>query len=114
MALALDRLRDGHDGLPRSVGRFGVGAVDRVAVVAVDLDRVAAERPRAVRVRVEIPAVHRLAALAEPVHVEDRDEVVELVEGGMLEGLPLRAFGDLAVATERPDAEREPVEPLAG
>ena len=114
IALALDRLRDDHDRLARDVDRLGVGAVDRLDVVAVDLDRVAAEGARAVGVGVEIPAVHRLAALAEPVHVEDRDEVVELEVRRVLERLPLRALGDLAVAAERPDAERQPVELLAG
>jgi hypothetical protein len=57
--------------------------------------------------------VHRLAALAEPVDVDDRDQVVELVVRGVLERLPLGALGNLAVAAERPDAERQPVEPSA-
>src|SRR5436189_2886562 len=82
--------------------------------MAVDLDRVPAEGTGAVRVRVEIPSVHRLAALAEPVDVEDRDDVVELVVRGVLEGLPLRSLGDLAVAAEHPDAHVGLVEPLAG
>src|SRR4029079_16460830 len=77
------------------------------------LNRVAPESLRGLGVGVEIPAVHRLAALAEPVHVHDRNEVVELVEGGMLERLPLRALADLAVAAKVPAAERQPVEPLA-
>jgi hypothetical protein len=112
-ALTLDRTRDDHDGLAR-LERLRVGAVDRLHVVAVDLDRVPAEGARPVRVRVEVPAVHRLAALAEPVDVEDRDEVVELVVRRVLERLPLRALGDLAVAEEHPDAEGQPVELLAG
>ena len=113
-ALALDRPRDDHDGLPGELERLRVRAVDRLDVVAVDLDRVPAERARPVRVRVEVPAVHRLAALAEPVDVDDRDEVVQLVVGGVLECLPLRALGDLAVAQEHPDPEGQPVELLAG
>jgi hypothetical protein len=56
--------------------------------------------------------VHRLAALPEPVDVEDRDDVVELVVGGVLEALPLRALGHLAVADEHPGAHRGPVEAL--
>src|ERR671922_182014 len=94
-ALALDRARHDHDGLAGDLERLGVRAVDHLDVVAVDLDRVAAECARPVRVRVEVPAVHRLAALAEPVDVEDPDEVVELVVGRVLERLPLRALGDL-------------------
>jgi hypothetical protein len=58
--------------------------------------------------------VHRLAALAEPVHVDDGREVVELVEGRVLERLPHGAFGDLAVAAEHPGAVGQAVELLAG
>ena len=113
-ALALDRAGHDDDGLPGRRERLRVRAVDRLDVVAVDLDRVPAEGARPVRVRVEVPAVHRLAALAEPVDVDDRDEVVELVVRAVLERLPLRALGDLAVAEEHPDAERKPVELLPG
>ena len=91
-----------------------VGAVDLLEVVPVDLDRLPAEGLGPLRVRVEIPAVHRLAALAEPVHVDDRGQVLELVERGVLERLPHRALGHLAVAAQAPDAVREPVEVLAG
>ena len=65
-------------------------------------------------VDVEIPPDHRLAALPEPVHVEDRREVVELVVRAVLEGLPDRALGRLAVAAQDPDAVRKPVEVLPG
>ena len=57
--------------------------------------------------------MHRLAPLPEPVHVDDRDEVVELVVGRVLGGLPHRALGHLAVAADHPHPERQPVEPLA-
>ncbi len=113
-ALALDRARDDHRRHALHRGGLAVGALDRADVVAVDLDRVPAERLRPVRVRVEVPAVHRLAALAELVHVDDRGQVVEPVEGGVLERLPHRALGHLAVAAEHPDAVRQLVELLAG
>ena len=58
--------------------------------------------------------VHRRAGLAEPVDVDDRGQVVEPVEAGLLEGLPHRALGHLGVAAEAPDAIREPVQALAG
>ncbi len=109
-ALALQRAGDDHDRLALERERLGVGAVDGLDVVPVHLQRVAAERTRAVDVAARVPAVHRLAALAEPVHVEDRDQVVESVVGGVLERLPLRSLGDLAVAAEHPHAERESVE----
>ena len=112
-ALALDRAGDdGH----RPVGRdrLPVCLVDLVDVVAVDLDRVPAEGASAVCVGIEVPAVHGLAALPKPVDVQDRDDIVELVVGGVLERLPLRAFGHLAVADQHPSPHRCPVEPLAG
>ena len=112
-ALALDRLGHDHGRRARRLEGLGVRGVDRLHVVAVDLDRMPAEGLRPLRVRVEIPAVHRLAALAEPVHVDDRDQVVELLVPGMLERLPHRALGHLAVAAQHPDPVREPVEPLA-
>ena len=112
-ALALDRLGDDHRRDAARLGGLRVGAVDRLDVVAVDLDRMPAEGLRPVRVRVEIPAVHRLAALAEPVDVDDRRQVVELLVGRVLEGLPDGALGDLAVAAENPDAVRQAIEPLA-
>jgi hypothetical protein len=87
--------------------------MDLLDVVPVDLDRVPAESTEAVRVGREVPTVHRLAALPEPVHVDDRGQVVELVEGGVLGCLPHRALGHLAVAADRPGAERQPIELLA-
>src|SRR5207249_10082052 len=62
----------------------------------------------------EVPAVHGLAALPEPVDVDDGGQVVEPVEGRVLERLPHRALGDLAIAAKHPDAVRKPVELLAG
>ena len=113
-ALALDRLGDDHRRLPLGRDRLCVRRVDRLDVVPVDLDRVPAEGLGPLRVGVEIPAVHRLAALAEPVDVDDRRQVVELLVGGVLEGLPHRALGHLAVAAQHPDPVRKLVEPLAG
>jgi hypothetical protein len=112
--LALDRLGDDHR--RRSLGRDRLceRRIDRLDVVAVDLDRVPAESLGPLRIRVEIPAVHRLSALAEPVDVDDRGQVVELLVGAVLEGLPHRALGHLAVTAECPDPVRKLVEPLAG
>ena len=113
-ALALERVRDDHGRLTVGVERLLVCAVDLLEVMSLDLDRLPAEGLCPLRVRVEIPAVHRLAALAEPVHVDDRGQVLELVEGGVLERLPHRALGHLAVAAQTPDAVRQLVEVLPG
>ncbi len=113
-ALALDRSRDDRGRLPGGRDRFGVRSVDLLDVVPVDLDRVPAERPRPSEVALEVPPAHRLAPLAQPVDVEDRGQVVQLVVRGVLEGLPDRSLGQLAVAAEHPDAVGKPVEVLAG
>ena len=113
-ALPLQRPGDHDRRLARRRDRVREGRVDRVEVVPVDLERVPAERLGARDVRVEIPADHRLAALAEAVHVDDRREVVELEVRGVLERLPHRALGHLAVAAEHPHAVRDAVEVLAG
>ncbi len=113
-ARALDGLRNDHR---RRAGRLdgpGVGTVDGCRVVAVDLDRVPAERLRPSRVGVEIPLVHGRAGLAEAVDVDDGDEVVELVVGGVLECLPDAALRHLRVTAQHPDAVRQSVELLAG
>jgi hypothetical protein len=112
VALALDRARDDRRRLASRRLRLAVGRVDRLDVVAVDLDRMPAERPEAIRERGQVPAVHRLAPLAEPVDVDDRGQVVELVERSVLGRLPHRPLGHLAVAAEHPDARRQPVELL--
>ena len=101
--VALLGLRDDHRRLAGDLDGTGEGAVDGGDVVAVDLDRLPAERLGAAAVRVEIPAVHRLARLAEPVHVDDRDQVVEAVEAGRLERLPHRPLGHLGVTAQAPD-----------
>ena len=112
-ALALLRAGDDHRRLAGRLARLGVGGVDRVVVVAVDRDRVPAERLGPLDVAVEVPADHRLAGLAEPVDVDDRRQVVEAVEGGVLERLPHRALGHLGVAAQAPHAVGQPVELLA-
>ena len=87
--------------------------VDLVEVVAVDDDRPASEGLDAVLVDVEVPLVLGGPALAEAVDVEDGGEVREAVVTGLVERLPDGALGELAVAAEHPDVERQLVEVLA-
>ena len=56
--------------------------------------------------------MHRLAGLAQPIHVDDGGQVGQAVEGGGLERLPDRALGHLRVAAQAPDPVREPVQSL--
>src|SRR5436190_19620877 len=57
-ALALDGARDDRRRLPVRLDRLRVGTVDLIEVVPVDLDRLPSEGASAVRIRIEIPAVH--------------------------------------------------------
>ena len=114
VAAALLRARDDRRRPPLGRLCLGVRRVDRLDVVPVDLDRVPAEGLEAARIDVEVPAPARLAALAEPVAVDDRREVVEPLEAGRVGRLPDRPFRELAVAADDPGAERQPVELLAG
>ena len=112
-ALALLRAGDDHRRLAGRLARLGVGGVDRGVVVAVDRDRVPAERLGPLDVAVEVPADHRLARLPEAVDVDDRGQVVEAGEGGVLERLPHRALGHLGVTAQAPHAVGQAVELLA-
>ena len=119
--LVLDRLDPGallgagedHGGL---LGRQGmvIGFLDRGVIVAVDLVHVPAAGAGAGRERCGVPLVHGRAALAEPVDVDDRDQVPELGLAGVLEGLPHRALRQLRVPAEDPDPKVRRFEPGAG
>ena len=86
-----------------ALARAGERVVDRREVVAIDHDRVAAERLHPRGVGVEVPLELGRAALTEPVDVEDRGEVREALVTRVVEPLPDRALRELAVARERPD-----------
>jgi hypothetical protein len=81
--------------------------------MAVDLDRAPAERAGTGGVGARVPSEHGLAALPEPVDVDDGDQVLEAGVAGAREGLPHGALGELAVAREHPYAVGDPVERLA-
>ena len=66
------------------------------------------------RVGVEVPAELGRAALAEPVDVDDGGQVGQLVVRRLVERLPDRALGHLAVAAQHPHVVRQLVEVLAG
>ena len=109
-AEALDRPGDDHRRPVADRHRLCVGAVDRLDVVAVDLDRRPAAGLGAPRVRAQVPAAHRLAKLAEPVDVDDHHEVAQPLHAGVLNGLPDRALRHLGVTAQRPHAVRQAVE----
>ena len=111
--LALDRPGDDHGRLFGVRQRLAVRPVDGAEVVAVDDDRVAAERLHAAAVGVEVPTELRLAALAEAVDVPDGGQVGRLVVRRLVECLPDRSLGELGVAAQDPHVERQLVEVLA-
>ena len=112
-AVALDRAGDDHR--RTTGGRHGLveRAVDLLDIMAVDLERVPAVGLGARGVGVEVPAVHRLSALTEPVDVHDRHQLVEPLYAGVLNRLPDRAFGHLGVTAQAPDAVGQAVQVAA-
>ena len=96
------------------VARLRHGPVDLSHVVAVDGEDAGAERRGAAAVGLQIPGQLGRAPLPEPVDVHHGDEIGQLVVRRLVEGLPDRAFGHLAVAAQDPDPERGFVEVLAG
>ena len=112
--LALHGARDDNRRLALGLDCLRVRAIHLVDVVAVDGDRVPSERLGTGDVLLDLPAHHRLAALAEAVHVEDRGQVVELVVRRVLERLPHRSLGELAVTAQHPHPIGEVVEVLPG
>jgi len=91
----------------------GDGLVDRGDVVTVDGVHPGPERLRPAAVGIGVPGKLRGAALAEAVDVDDGDEVGQLVVRGLIEGLPHRPFGHLAVAAQDPDPVGRLVQVLA-
>ena len=109
----LDGLRQDDGGQLRPLGQRQ-GVVDLLQVVPVDHHGAAAERLHAPPVGVQVPLQFRGSRLPQPVHVHDRREVVEPVERRLVERLPHRALGHLAVPAQHPHAVVLCVEPLAG
>ena len=114
-AAALERAgQDDRRLVPAGLPGLGQGPVDRGEVVPVDDERPGPERGHAAAVDVGVPFMLGRAALAEPVDVDDRDQVGQLVVRGLVQGLPDRALGYLAVPAQDPDPVRQLVQVLAG
>jgi len=112
-AVAFLGFGDDDRGLVGLRGRFGERAVTGFQIVPVDLDDVAPEGAEPLGINGAVPAQIGLTALAQPVHVQNRDQVVELVVGGLVAGLPDGPLGHLAVAQNHPDFEGQLVHVLA-
>src|SRR5437867_1322546 len=112
-ALPLDGLREDRGG-PLRAARARVGVVDLGEVVAVDDDRIEAERARPGGVRVHVPLELGRSALAETVHVDDRGEVRKTLVARVVKRLPDGALRGLAGAAQHPDALRGTERTLTG
>jgi hypothetical protein len=92
---------------------LGQRLVDSGHVMAVDGEHPRAERLHPAGVRVQVPGQLGRAALAEPVDVDQRDQVAQLVVRRLVQGLPDRALGQLTVAAQHPHPVVRPVQVLA-
>ena len=86
--------------------------IDRCRVMTIDDRRLPSEGACARRIALALPAQHGRSTLAEAVHVQDRDQIGQVVETSQLKGLIDAAFGHLAIAKQHPEAILCPVEAL--
>lgn len=113
-ALALEGAGEDDGGLPDGGPGLPVRTVHGVHVMSVDLDGVPAEGLEAVRVGVEMVPVPGRAALAQPVHVHDGGQIVQVLVRRVLGGLPHGTLGELAVPAQHPHPVSGAVQPLPG
>ena len=99
-ALALDGLGDDHHRLFLDLHGLFIGRQDLRQGMAVHRQGLPAEGRHPGHVGLDVPAIHGFTALAQAVDVGDAHQVVELVMGGDLQGLPHRTLGHFAVAQE--------------
>ena len=112
-AFAFHRAGQHRDG-PAGLAGARVRVIDLGEVMAVDGDRIDAERAHPRRVRAQIPLELRRPALTEPVDIEDRGEIREPLMTGAIEGLPDGAFGAFTVSDEHPYVVRRVENAFAG
>jgi hypothetical protein len=109
-ALALHRLREDHARRAPAAGRAPQRRRDLRHVMPVDDQRAPAKGGEATLVGAHVVVEHGRPRLAETVHVDDADQVIDLRVGGQLGGFPHRALGDLAITHEDEDAGVRPGE----
>ncbi len=110
-ALALEGLGQDGGGLALLAGPLE-RRQNLVDLVAVDGDGVPTESGELAPESGQVVAVHGPIGLAEPVDVDDGDEVAELPVGGRRGGFPDLALGALAVAEKHEGAARRLVQAL--
>jgi hypothetical protein len=105
-AFPFDRAGENHRRPAAGVARLEERVENRGHVVAVDDERVPAERAPAACELLQIVVPHRRAALAETVHVGDAAQVVEAVDGRDVARFPHGTFCRLTVAEQHVRAIR--------
>src|SRR5205823_2732643 len=110
--LPLQRPGDDDRGCVSRLHRLSIRRADGLVIVAVDLDRAPSEGASARGIRRPIPAEWSFAALTQSVHIEDRDDVAELVVARVIERLPNGPLRHLTVANEHPYSVRQSLEVL--
>ena len=103
-----------HGGRAAGAASARVRVVDLGEVVTVDDDRIHIEGANARGVRAHVPLELGRPTLSEAVHIDDRGEVRKALVTRVVECLPYRALGRLAVAHEHPDVIRRLEHALAG
>src|SRR5215469_17394978 len=103
---ALSGTGQDHGGAVR-VGHLTERLVDLAEVVDIDGNSAAAEPLHALDVGFQVPAELRRASLAKTVYVNDRGQVAQPVVRRLVERLPHRALGHLAITAQHPDAVRQ-------
>src|SRR5262249_59768514 len=81
---------------------FGIGLVDLLVVVAINLDGVPAECSRPLGIRLRVPLELGRATLSQTVHIKNGRQIIELVIPGLVQRLPNRALSRLAIPEQNP------------
>ena len=97
-SLSLDGSRDNHHRLSGNMAALFVGLKDLGKGVAVfDHNGFPSEGRDALFISVQISSIHGFPPLAQTIDVDDAHEIIQLIMGGQLDGLPLRSLRHFAV-----------------
>ncbi len=91
---------DDHHRPAGGSGRLPAGLQHLVKIMAVDYQGLPAKGLGPAPIDLQIMAVHGFAPLSQTIDVDHCHQIVQLVMGGNLHGLPDRALGHLAVAEQ--------------
>src|SRR6266571_2795239 len=102
-AFALDCLGNNQRGRAIWLRRLSKRSVDLIIVVPINDNGIPAKCLGAGLINGSVPTMHSFTALPQAVAVEDAHQVVQFVVRGVIERLPNRSLGHLAITKEHPD-----------